>query len=77
MLAMVGVIVQSFVHLPDPTKSAFSNPRPIGALCQVKWEVLAGRDPCDDSVCGRGIMQHTRGGISSEFRTRQLESCWP
>ncbi|CAM9222155.1 unnamed protein product, partial [Sphacelaria rigidula] len=35
MLATVGVVVQSFVHLPDPTRSAFSNTRPLGALFQV------------------------------------------
>ncbi|CAN0233502.1 unnamed protein product [Ascophyllum nodosum] len=33
MLATVGVAVQSFVHLPDPERSAFSNTRPLGALC--------------------------------------------
>eukprot|EP00752_Nemacystus_decipiens_P007188 g6437.t1 len=35
MLATVGVLVQSFVHFPDPDRSAFSNTRPIGALVQV------------------------------------------
>jgi len=32
MLATFGVLVQTYVHLPDPV---FSNPRPIGALLQV------------------------------------------
>lgn len=36
MLATVGVLVQSFVQLPDPDRSAFSNTRPIGALVQVR-----------------------------------------
>ncbi|CAN0445228.1 unnamed protein product, partial [Phaeothamnion confervicola] len=35
MLAVLGVVVQSYVHLPDPV---FSNPRPIGALIQVLTE---------------------------------------
>jgi hypothetical protein len=35
MLAVLGVVVQSFYHLPDPV---FSNPRPIGALVQVLTE---------------------------------------
>ncbi|CAM9185904.1 unnamed protein product [Discosporangium mesarthrocarpum] len=38
MLATAGVFVQTFVHLPDPERSAFSNPRPLGALAQVWHE---------------------------------------
>ena len=36
MLATVGVLVQSFVHLPDPERHAFSNTRPLGALLQAR-----------------------------------------
>mmetsp|Transcript_20620 Transcript_20620/g.30522 ORF Transcript_20620/g.30522 Transcript_20620/m.30522 type:complete len:218 (+) Transcript_20620:125-778(+) len=32
MLAVLGVVVQTFVQLPDPV---FNNPRPIGALLQI------------------------------------------
>lgn len=54
MLATVGVLVQSFVHFPDPDRSAFSNTRPIGALVQVcscLWpcSCLPKHDMCDNA----------------------------
>lgn len=52
MLATVGVIVQSFVHLPDPARSAFSNTRPLGAL----FQVLGAR-------CGSARVVHTHGSV--------------
>lgn len=55
MLATVGVLVQSFVHFPDPDRSAFSNTRPIGALVQVCaiWRV-----PC--GACTTCLVQRPR-----------------
>merc|ERR1719284_2199486 len=32
MLAVLGTLVQTFVHLPDPV---FDNPRPLAALSQI------------------------------------------
>lgn len=32
MLAILGTLTQSFIHLPDPV---FSNPRPLAALAQI------------------------------------------
>lgn len=35
MLAIVGTLVQTFYHLPDPV---FSNPKPLAALAQIYSE---------------------------------------
>ena len=66
MLATVGVLVQSFVHLPDPERHAFSNTRPLGALLQARlfyarWiDVLAA---LTFSACSHGGGGGGGGGV--------------